>query len=217
MKQKRSNKTRKNSQKTRKVKIKRRQQGRKKNKKNKRKIERESDKERWKTPRKTKGRHKGETLRMNPNNPFSGGKNSVFLRRPQKPPKNRKGRRPTAQKHTCNAALPPIPRRMRTKEKNTQRKRRGCEEDHLRFSKTGSKKKRKRRKNPPHHSGKAIFDRDPKSTEKTTPPRTPRAPNLRAQRTHCKKYAFQNELSSAAPGVFRAWKPNFDKISNMEP
>ena len=53
--------------------------------------------------------------------------------------------------------------------------------------------------------------------KKTAPLRTPRAPNLRVQRTHCEKNAFQNELSSAAPGVFWPLKPNFDKISNMEP
>ena len=173
-----------------KKKKKRRQQGRKKNKEIKnRERERKWQREVKDAKKNERETQKGDTEKWSLITLFSGGE-TVFFKKTPKTPKNKKGRRPTAQKHTCNAALPPIPRKMRTKEKNTQRKRRGCEEDHLRFSKTGSKKKKKTEKTekPSAPQRQGHFWQGPEIHEtKTAPLCTPRAPNLRAQRTHCEK------------------------------
>ena len=79
--QKQSNKARKNNKTTRKEK-KTRKQGRKKQETRKREIEREreKEKEKWKKPRRKNGRH----WEMNKDNPFSGVKKSVFVKRPKK-------------------------------------------------------------------------------------------------------------------------------------
>ena len=107
--------------------------------------------------------------------------------------------------------IAPIPRRMRTKEQNTQRERGGCEQDHLRFSKTGPKKKKtgKDGKTLRTAAARTFLATTPNPRKKTTRPRTPRAPNLRAQRSHCEKWPFQNELGSAAPRVFLAFETQF--------
>ena len=95
------------------------------------------------------------------------------------------------------------------KRKNTQRKRGGCEEDHLRFSKTGSKKNRKRRKNPPHRSGKAISERDPKSTEKNdTAAHPPRAKFARAADTLPKR-RFSKRARFCSPRGFLTFETQF--------
>ena len=212
MKQKRSNRTRRNSKKTRKAKIKTRQQGRKK-KQEWRKIKRERE---VKKPRRTKGDTKGDTEKWTQTTLFQG-ENSVFLRWPQKPPKNKKSWRPTAQKHTCNAALPPIPRRMRTKEKNTQRKRGGCEEDHLRFSKTGSKKKTEKTEKPSAPQLRGRFWQRPQIREKKRHGRAPPARQICARSGHTAKNGLFKTSSVLQPRVFWPLKPNFDKISNIEP
>ena len=107
---------------------------------------------------------------------------------------------------------------MRTKEKITQRERGGCEEDHLRFAKTGSKKEtEKDGKTLRTTAARTFVATTPNPRKKITRPRAHRASNLRAQRTNCEKCPFQNELGSAAPRVFLPWNPNFDKISNIEP
>ena len=102
-------------------KVKTRQQGRG-NKKTRKKRERERERVTKRSERnqgKRKGDTKGRHWEMNQNNLFQG-KKQCFCKETQTTQKTKKGWRPTAQKHTCNAALPPIPRRMQTKEKNTQ-------------------------------------------------------------------------------------------------
>ena len=117
--------------------------------------ERYNDKEKWKKPRRTKGRN----WEMNQNNPFFRRKDSV----------KKKGLKANCPKTHVQGCVAPNPKKNK-REKHLNKKR-GSEEDHLKFAKRGrKKKKRKRRENPPHRSRKAIFGDDPNTDRKPDTP-----------------------------------------------
>ena len=160
------------------------------------------------------GERKGDTEKWPEITLFQGGK-QCFCKKTKKQ-KIRRVERQLPKNTNCRAALPPIPRRMCTKEKNTKTRRGGCEEDHLKSAKTGSnKKKLKRHKNPPNRSRKAICGDDPNSNRRRDTPAPLRVKFARAPEKR-EKCPFQNELASAAPRAFLHYKPNFVKNSNFK-
>ena len=206
LKQKRKKARQEKSTKKNKVKIKTRQQEGKKQKRKRIDRERERVTKRSERSQRERKRDTEKWTKIT----LCQGEKQCFCKKTPKNPQKKKGWRPTAQKHTCNAALPPFPRRMRTKMKNSQRKRGGCEEDHFRFAKTGStKKNRKTRKNPPHRSREAIFERDPKSTEKNdTAAHLPRAKFARAADT-LPKIRFSKRARFCSPRGFLTFETQF--------
>ena len=207
------NKTRKT--KTRKVKIKTRQQGKKKNWEREREsVWQREVKETQENERETR---KGDTEKWTKITFFQGEK-QCFCKKTQKNQKNKKGWRPTAQKHTCNAALAPQSQEECEQKRKTPKEKEGdVKRTTWGLRKRGRKKNRKRRKTPPHRSREDIFGNDPKSEKKNdTAAHPPRAKFARAADT-LRKMAFSKRARFCSPKGFLPWKSNFDKVSNIEP
>ena len=159
---------------------------------------RERERERQREVKETKENER-ETLRNEPRTFFRG--KQCFVKDPKKH-KNKKVWRPIAQKHTCNAALPPFPRRIRKKEKNTSTKKGGLWRGPLEVCENGVAKKTGKDAKTLAPQPQGHLATTPNPTENPTRPRAHRASNLRSHRTKCEKCPFRNELGSAAPRVF---------------
>ena len=182
-----------------------------KTKKKKKEIERERERKKvTKRSERRQGERKGDTEKWTKITLFQG-ENSVFVKRPQKNQKIRRSK-PTAQKHTCNAALPPIPRRMRTNEKTPKQKEGGVKRTTWSLRKRGRQKKtEKDAKTLRTAAARPFLPTTPNPTEKLTHPRAHRASNLRARArpTQRKKKRFWKRPRLCSPNAFLNLKTQF--------
>ena len=180
-----------------------------KNKKEKRERERVTERN-----ERSQGERKGDTEKWTKITLFQG-KNSVFVKRPEKTKKNKKVEGELPQNSRAMRRSPQSQEEGEQKRKHLDRKR-GVWKGPPEVCEKGShQKNRIRRENPPHRSGEAILGPTPNPTKKCVRPRTRRASNLRARPTQRQKNAFENDLGSAAPTRFWTSKHNFVKKSNF--
>ena len=107
---------------------------------------------------------------------------------------------------------------MRTKEKITQRERGGCEEDHLRFAKTRSKKEtEKDGKTLRTTAARTFLATTPNPRKKKLHGRAPTARQICARSGQTAKNALFKMSSVLQPQGFFTLGPQFDKNWNIEP
>ena len=150
---------------------------------------------------------------MNKNNPFFSVGQTVFL---YKTKKNKKGWRPTAQKHACRVALPPIPRRMRTKRETPKQKEGGVKRT------TSYLRKRGRSKNPEKDAktlrtaaARPILARPTSDTRRDTPARPECLKFVHAWESMWKT-PFSKRARFCSPKAFFTLETEFGQVFELQ-